>query len=469
MAKKQHKQKHEAPAVNPALLCAENNPWSEMLLREALQDTELEHLLAIDPAKDDLVLTLAHLDPVEAERVQREQRLAFHVMGCSGDPVTEPPQDAVARALIAQTGPPDPASFLFHLGDIAYKPDPTDTNTAKRRKADKQVEIGLSQLVNDEFYVAYTHYPREIVAIPGNHDGKYKRDSDTEEVLLSRSSMFTFLRNFCAKERKRSPDDLANTGRRTQQQPYPYFLLDTPVATLIGLYSNVMNGGQLDPPGVDPTGHQAAQYQWLVRTLKRLKGSPRSPRKPILLMVHYPPFSGAADFAQRGDPNSPTTPGLNGLPPLLPLADILFTAFRKAETWPDAIFCAHAHLYQRLTCTVTTKDGDRQIPCLIVGGGGHAPVEKMWERCDSQSADPVKTVPFKAVLPKGMKQLPRDVTKAQVVRYNDTDFGFVRVSVDRQKIVGEYFAVYPLAVPQETPAPCRHDVFVLDLATGRLQ
>ena len=424
--------------------CTEDNPWNPILPRkEVIAGTDIAHLGDVKPESDDLVMTLEQLDPLQNRRVIEADKLVFHVLGCSGDAVLPLPQDAVAAALVSQLGLPDTAAFMYHLGDIAYKPKATAGQTDPT-----EMTTDLGQLFNNEFYEAYRMYEREIVSVPGNHDGKY-HPADTAKIKLEHSPMYYFLRNFCAKQRGVSPDNLNKLQRRTMTQPYPYFLLDTPFASIIGLYTNVLNGGQLDSPAVSATGKDAVQFQWLVRTLKRLAREKH--RKPILIMLHYPPLSGAANFRRRGAPDCPTTPEPR---PNLGLASILFRAFELAEIYPDAVVSAHAHLYQRIHCEVSLKKGSKTIPFWIVGNGGHAPVESLWTKCSGEPAEPV-TVPFPVVIPKGT-ELP-DGVSAQVRQYNDSDFGFLRITINRKKLVGEFFAVYPLSNDDSERVPTRHD------------
>ena len=98
--------------------------------------------------------------------------------------------------------------------------------------------------------------------------------------------------------------------------------------------------------------------------------------RAVLRAIHYPPFSGASNFPERGNPNLGPTKHTRVLKPL---AKILQEAFKASKLYPDAVFSAHAHHYQRLT--YRCADG-REIPYLIVGSGGHAPVESLAERCD---------------------------------------------------------------------------------------
>ena len=236
----------------------------------------------------DFILRPKDVDRREHDRVKRSGVLTFHAVGCTGDFPDHRPQDAVAAAMAAQPRPGhlgDPAakaSFFFHLGDVAYK----DENRADQARADQR------RIYNEQFFAPYTAYPRSIFAVPGNHCGKQSLHGD-------RSSILHFLDQFCVRKNK-SPDNETD-DRPAVTQPYVCWRLDTPVAYFIGLYANVCNGGLLDDPAHPDS---RPQYDWLTAQLKDVRGRDRkgSSRRAVLLVVHYPPFSGAAPVPVRGDP-----------------------------------------------------------------------------------------------------------------------------------------------------------------------
>ena len=80
-------------------------------------------------------------------------------------------------------------------------------------------------------------------------------------------------------------------------QPYPYWVFKSPLAYFVCLYANDVNGGQLDDPESDAT----PQFNWLVDTLKAIRKDDDG--RAVLLTIHYPPFSGASNFPERGNPN----------------------------------------------------------------------------------------------------------------------------------------------------------------------
>jgi hypothetical protein len=132
-----------------------------------------------------------------------------------------------------------------------------------------------------------------------------------------------------------------------------YFTLDAPMVSIIGIYTNVLEGpGVLtDQGGQYPSLNGDAQYNWLVSELERLAPLRKSLDRAVVLACHHPPAS--ADVTHGG------TTGL---------ANDLDKAFAAAGLWPDAILSGHAHIYQRFSRAVA----GRQIPYIVSGSGGHA-------------------------------------------------------------------------------------------------
>lgn len=416
-----------AAPVYPA--CVEHGVWTS---------------IPVDPPSGSHRLTLKEIDPDEAHAVKERGVLSFHAVGCSGDFKDHLPGLQVAKAMAAQISNPRVSggssravgtSFLFHLGDVVYKDEDPSDPEGKDQAA----------MYNSQFYAQFTGYDRNIFAISGNHDGK---SSDHAK----KSAILHFLQNFCDSKRKASPDN--QTDRRlTMTQPYPYWLFETAVAYVVGLYTNDINGGQLD----DPMSIDNPQYQWLVKTLKSIKDAANG--KVVFLALHYSPYSGAANFAERGDPNLGPTP--RRPPPagvLQPLSNVLQQAFHESAQYPDVVISAHAHLYQRITYTYANG---WQIPYLIAGSGGHAPVEKLSKTCAGDTVT-LPNLPSDVVLPSG-SALPKG-DSAKVVAYNDQEFGFLRLTVDinDKTVIGEFFAAHDQSNPSAA-LPALRDSFTLHL------
>jgi hypothetical protein len=261
-------------------------------------------------------------------------KITFHSVGDTGASSTGaiPHEAAVADAMVSDLAgaAADAPAFMFHLGDVIYN-------------------FGEAQYYYDQFYEPYREYDRPIFAIPGNHDGEvtYIHGGAGPDV----PTLQAFIANFCTSQPTK-PQDAGGLARTTMTQPGVYFTLDAPFVSIIGLYTNVLEG-----PGVltDSSGHYPAlksdpQFDWLVTELKRLAPQRAAGERAVLLACHHPPAS--ADKTHGG------TTGL---------ANDLDRAFAAGGLWPDAILSGHAHIYQRFSRSVN----GRQLPYVVAGSGGH--------------------------------------------------------------------------------------------------
>ena len=404
------------------------------------------------PIMPKLALNFKVIDSKENDKIKTSGSMSFHTVGCTGNYSDHVAQRQVAAAMASQInlktgkikkeGEVSP-SFFYHLGDIAYK-DEDDTDPKRSMQ---------SLIYNTQFYQPYANYPRSIFAIAGNHDGKYSQNPD-------KSPIDHFLSNFCSSSRGVSPDNTTDK-RPTMTQPHLYWRLDTPLATIIGLYTNVANGGILDYPypihEADPgfqEKHFRPQYHWLVAQLKEIGAlnSVKGSRKAILIALHYPPYSATSNFAQRGD----TTVGPTGVKDAPAPAAFLAQAFEESGVRPDLILCAHTHLYQRLTYTFA--DG-YQIPYVVAGSGGHS-VDRIIEKCDGSLDSTVPKTPC-ACPPPPNYAIPAG-NRLTLEAYNDTDFGFCKITLTKGTISGQFFK----AVNSQ---PILGDAFLLDLQTHKLK
>jgi hypothetical protein len=404
------------------------------------------------PPPESLRLELKEVDKKESHALENRGVMTFHAVGCTGCHADQQATTQVARSMAEQVDDPHrfggtpaavPASFLYHLGDVVYKKD-KDTAAEQSPSAPPDQHHDFGQLYDIQFYRPYARYTPTIFAIAGNHDGK---DPDPDGPKR-KSAIHHFLKNFCGLQD--GPPDNKSSSRPAMNQPYPYWLLDTPLAYFVGLYTNVNNAGQLD----DPEDDRQPQFDWLVQTLKDIKES--ADGKAVLLALHYPPYSAAVNFRQRGDPNLGPTPR----PPdkiLEPLGILVQRAFRDSGQYPDAVLSAHAHHYQRLTWT--GADG-RQIPFVVVGGGGHIPVEQLSKPCEKDKDAELLGAHPEVVYPPGLSLPARD--RLEVAPFNDKDFGFLRVTLDagNRSLTGEYFTASSLS-PE--------DSFILDLGTHTIR
>jgi hypothetical protein len=274
-------------------------------------------------------------------QIQQAQQIVFHAVGDTGAAKVNHTQivasalaqeDSVADAMAAvvQAGGPGTPSFFFHLGDVVYS-------------------FGEAQYYHDQFYEPYRDYDRPIFAIPGNHDGMvFGASSVTPQV----PTLDAFLRNFCATTPAPSPDS-GGLVRSVMTQPGVYFTLDAPFVSIIGLYSNVLDG-----PGVISSqgGHYPIcddQLAFLKAELIRLKPDHDAGHRAVLIAVHHPPAS--VDGKHGGSTG---------------LSTDIDNACTAAGLWPDAVLSGHAHLYQRFSRTVAGLA--RAIPYVTSGSGGYA-------------------------------------------------------------------------------------------------
>jgi hypothetical protein len=351
----------------------------------------------------DQVLGSEVLDPVRAAK-----RLSFHSVGDTGaakvnrfqtaaQAIANEASVADAMALDVQQGGEQPPVFFFHLGDVVYN-------------------FGEGQYYYDQFYEPFRNYDRPIFAIPGNHDGAVFGDTpDVPQV----PTLTAFLRNFCAL----APGPASDAGalvRSSMTQPGVYFTLDAPFVSIIGLYTNVLEGpGVISSQGGRyPIGDD--QLQFLTDELTRLKEPRTNGEQAVLIACHHPPVS--------ADSKSGGTTGL---------ADDIDSACRSAGLWPDAVLSGHAHLYQRYTRAVD----DREIPYVVSGSGG-----------------------FAATMPQhGMPDLPWTKGEYTLEIEPIVDFGYLRVVVDMSSEPPTLTITFT-----GRDAATEHDSVSVDLAKGRI-
>ena len=171
--------------------------------------------------------------------------------------VTDPgPQRQVAAAMAALTPdltgydargvPCGGTLFAYIVGDVVY-------------------HHGAAELYQEQFYTPYSVYPRPIFAVPGNHDGDPGR---SEERALA-----GFVANFCGPATGPQP---LGRGRAPIGQPNVYWTLEAPWLRIVGLYTNVPEGGAVE----------AEQRAWFLAEMARPLGG-----KHLVVVLHQPVFS----------------------------------------------------------------------------------------------------------------------------------------------------------------------------------
>ena len=323
--------------------------------------------------------------------IRASERLVFHIAGDTGGIKVPQEQQIVIMHIESDCQVADPSgqpAFFYHLGDVVYY-------------------YGEDNGYYSQFYEPYQQYPLPIFAIPGNHDGDVF--DDTEQSLAG------FAANFCAPV-PAITKDAGDVSRDAMTQPNVYWTLDTPFVTIIGLYTNVPEGGKLD-------NYQIAWFE------SELAAAPTG--KALIVAMHHPIYS--ADQYHAGSQY---------------MGQLLEQAIQKSGRTPDVVFAGHVHNYQRFTRALNGSD----VPFVVAGAGGYWHLHYMTKDQQGNAIQTSYAIP------------EMNVTLAS---YCDDHHGYMRVEVTPQTLKGEYFAV---PRPQESwhkPANLV-DSFTLDLKEHRL-
>ena len=363
------------------------------------------------------VFDLSAVLPASAlAQIQAAGQMVFHSVGDTGGVVKAEAQLAVADAMAADLAKKTYASglpaFFFHLGDVVYY-------------------FGQEQYYPEQFYDPYRNYNAPIFAIPGNHDGvMFKNEPESY-------SLEAFIDNFCAA----SPAiGVSGFARSTMVQPGAYFVLTAPFARFIGLYSNTGESVGVLSGGVIGNDQVTFLQQQLAAALAARKADTQNKNpEALILAVHHPPFTGASDHS-----------------PSASMLQEIDTCCQEAGIWPDLVLSGHAHLYEHYTRTM--KADGRQIPYLVAGNGGYYNLSKL--KTNSAGKKPT---PGKQTEPDGQGNT---ITLEQ---FNDTNFGFLRITVSATAILVEALTVSSTQITTTpsapVPAPVVIDRFTVNLSS----
>jgi len=340
---------------------------------------------------------LSHL--LVAEDVQKivdAGVLVCHAVGDTGD-YRGRQQDFVAEMMTADADAlPDgrKPAFFYHLGDVVYFAGDIDK-------------------YGDNFYETYKDYPGFIVSIPGNHDCQ-PDDPQDGPVDPNKVPLDGWVQNFMSKDPTRL-GSLKTSATRTQLDlPNVFWTFTTPLATFVGLFSNV---GE-----VEGEIHQD-QIDWFQGELAAADQT-----KALIVAVHHPPYSG--DVEHTGS---------------TAVHKVLFDSFAATGRYPHLILSGHVHNYQRFTATVAGPGGTIQVPCVVAGAGGYTRLGKLQKIGGAYPATPLQVDP--------------DLV---LESYDHDDFGFLRLEITAAAITGTYLAA-PYQV-SGNPAARPMDGFAIDLA-----
>jgi hypothetical protein len=398
-----------------------------------IQDLLKKDVVGFDPSRGkagDLFSLESALGPHGPEIIQTIEnsgQIVFHAAGDSGASNVRKYANEirVSDQLVNDCHASDTASrpaFLFHLGDIVYS-------------------FGESQYYYDQFYEPFRNYPGPIFAIPGNHDSFVIPGTAKGATPLD-----TFVRNFCAAKPAVTPE-AASLHRTAMTQPGVYFALDAPFVRIIALFSNA-----LEDPGVisSEKGKWPAvpdvQLDFLTAQLQRV--SKEKFTGALLLAMHHPPFSYSPPAASGG------SGGNHGCSPAM-LRQI-DTICKAQGVYPHAFLSGHAHNYQRYTRTVRFGGKDFDVPFIVCGDGGHN-VNPLVQSKRGQPANE----PANGANVDYLESSPAVPTGGLLLeRYDDTNYGYLRISVDKQQLRVGFHHVGTSSLAQS-----RADMVTVDLAS----
>lgn len=235
------------------------------------------------------------------------ERLQFHVVGDTGSVRHPDFQQQIVWAMVRQY---QPGGFLYHLGDLVY-------------------HHGEAEHYERQFFKPYEQYPGPIFAIAGNHDSDVNPDNN-----VPYKSLDAFTTVFCDSSHQQLFFS-GNSHRKSMVQPNVYWTLETPLATIIGLHSNVPKYGVIT----------SEQEIWFKEELKAA-----NPDKMLIICMHHAPFSADTNHGSS-----------------LPMIEVLERAFATTGIKPDIVFSGHVHNYQRFNKNY--PDGTK-TPFIVAGAGG---------------------------------------------------------------------------------------------------
>jgi len=238
-------------------------------------------------------------------------KLVFHTVGDTGGIKDADYQAEVARQMktdLTNKNEEKLPRFFYHLGDVVYY--------------NGQVGDYYGQ-----FYEPYDHYDPPIIAIPGNHDG---------DPVADQTSLDGWVRYFMSEEPHIDSEICGDAPRVTLSLPNVYFTLNCPLVTIVGMYTNVPEGGSVD----------SVQQQWFTNEL-----ATASENKALIVAMHHPIYS--FDDHHSGSPA---------------MADVLQNAINDSRRVPNMVLTGHVHNYQRIEKHIVEKIA---TPFLVAGAGGY--------------------------------------------------------------------------------------------------
>jgi hypothetical protein len=221
-------------------------------------------------------------------------------------------------------------------------------------------------------------------------------------------------------------------------QPGVYFTLEAPLVRILGIYSNMLENPGVISSTPDPTKKNSpakfpnipdVQIAYLTAALTRIKQEKFA--GAVILAVHHPPYAFGGTHSSS----------------LVMLKEI-DAICQSTGVWPHAVLSGHSHNYQRFTRTL----GARQIPYMVVGNGGHGPLQKL-----------NKGVTIRTPQSMPVFAQPERNDSVSFDNYDDQVFGYCRILVDATQLRIEY---HPAS--DGTSAKTPDDSVTVNLADGTL-
>jgi len=386
-------------------------------------------------AADDALFTLADAygpgGEAIAEEITKSGRIVFHSVGDTGasDVRRYQNEQRVADQVTTDAHSAEISnrpSFFFHLGDVVYN-------------------FGESRYYYDQFYEPYRAYPAPIMAIPGNHDSFVLPGTPEGETPLD-----VFARNFCSPAMA-TTKEAGSLHRTAMRQPGVYFAFDAPFVRIIALFSNALEDpGTISSEGGRWPGVPDDQLGFLHAQLQRIKTEKYA--GAVIVATHHPPF------VYSNPPGAGGAHGNHGSS-----SDMLREIDRiclEVGVYPHAILSAHAHCYQRYTRTMNFAGHQYSVPFVACGNGGHNinPLVRSTRAHTAAEPENGADVTYLEVQP------AVQATHLQLAKYDDHDYGYLRISADANQLRIAYHQCNARSLLQS-----RYDLVTIDLASHGLK
>src|SRR6201992_226679 len=340
------------------------------------------------------------------KKITAAGKIVFHSLGDSGasNSGKYPNELRVADQVTidsASSTEAERAAFLFPLGDIVYN-------------------FGEARYYYDQFYEPFRNYPAPIFAIPGNHDSFIVPGTKPADAPLT-----TFQRNFCSTQTVITPE-AGSLHRTPMTQPGVYFTLDAPFVRIIGLFSNA-----LEDPGV--ISNLDKKKKWPVTNIQIdfLRAQLELIKKQkyegaVLLAVHHPPFSYSPPGKQDG------TGGNHGSSTVM--LQQIDTVCHEVGVYPHAVLSGHAHNYQRYTRIMNFGGKESDVPFIVCGDGGHNVNALVRASRGKPAEEPNAGADVTYLEGQNLKGKGgvADVKHLILAKYDDHNYGYLRIHVDKQ-------------------------------------